>query len=69
MSIDDIHERVLALLLADPRAASWRTYLDIGSGNGDLIEPDFENHGMLLRHGWDVPAGMLWPVMPEVALP
>lgn len=37
MSIDDIHERVLALLLADPRATSWRTYLDIGSGNGDLI--------------------------------
>jgi SAM-dependent methyltransferase len=37
VSIDDIHERVLALLLADPRAASWRTYLDIGAGNGDLI--------------------------------
>jgi len=37
MSIDDIHERVLALLQADPRATTWRSYLDIGSGNGDLI--------------------------------
>ena len=38
MSIDDIHERVLALLLADPRASSWRTYLDIGAGRGALIQ-------------------------------
>jgi SAM-dependent methyltransferase len=37
MSIDEIHERVLALLSAEPRASDWRTYLDIGSGRGDLI--------------------------------
>lgn len=37
MSIDDIHEQVLALLLADRRSPNWRAYLDIGSGNGDLI--------------------------------
>ena len=37
MSIDDIHERVLALLLADARSSSWRSYLDIGSGRGALI--------------------------------
>lgn len=37
MSIDAIHERVLALLLRDPRASTWRTYLDIGAGRGTLI--------------------------------
>ena len=37
MSIDEIHERVLALLSAEPRSSDWRTYLDIGSGRGDLI--------------------------------
>lgn len=37
MSIDEIHQRVLELLLADPRSRSWTSYLDIGSGRGDLI--------------------------------
>lgn len=38
MSIDDIHERVLALLLAEPGASAWRTHLDIGAGRGGLIQ-------------------------------
>lgn len=38
MSIDGIHDKVLALLLADSRAAGWRSYLDIGAGHGSLIK-------------------------------
>lgn len=37
MSIDGIHDTVLRLLLAEPRASTWRTYLDIGAGRGSLI--------------------------------
>ncbi len=37
MSIDGIHDKVLELILAEPAASSWRTYLDIGAGRGSLI--------------------------------
>lgn len=37
MSIDGIHDKVLELILAEPSAPKWRTYLDIGAGRGSLI--------------------------------
>jgi SAM-dependent methyltransferase len=37
MSIDGIHDTVITLLRAEPRSASWKTYLDIGAGRGSLI--------------------------------